>query len=98
MKLAALLAAGFIFTTAAAPMALAGNHEGDHKGGWFAKVDADGDGFISKSEFLAKHEEKFNKMDTDGDGKISKEEKMAAKEHMKKKMKEHNDKMPDEKY
>jgi len=38
------------------------------------KIDKDGDGFISRVEFLAPAEEKFTEIDKDADGKISKEE------------------------
>jgi len=83
MKLSTILATGLILL-ASAPMALAGHHEGgDHKSDWFAKVDTDGNGTISKAEFLAKHEKKFNKMDANGDGEISKEEKMGGMKKMK---------------
>ena len=47
----------------------------------FAKVDTDGSGTISKSEFLAKAEEKFGKIDSNGDGEITKDERKAARQH-----------------
>jgi len=57
-----------------------GSGEGN-KGKMMEKVDANGDGEISKSEFLAHSEEKFAKMDANSDGTISKEEvKEARKE------------------
>ena len=46
-----------------------GNHEGR-----FAKVDTNGDGFISEEEFLAKAKARFKKLDDNGDGQISREE------------------------
>lgn len=58
------------------------------KGEWFQKVDANGDGMISKAEFMAKHEERFNESDANKDGQISKEEAAAQKEKWAEKMKE----------
>lgn len=61
---------------------------GPHGGGMFEKHDTNGDGVISKDEFLAQAEERFKQMDTNGDGKITKEEGQAAHEGMREKMKE----------
>lgn len=73
---------------------MAHNHDDKgYKGKMMEKVDTDGDGAISKEEFMAKHEEKFTKMDTDADGLISKEEHKAAKMERKEKMKEKMGKM-----
>jgi len=47
------------------------------------KMDRDGNGAISKTEFLAHAEERFNKMDSDGDGQITKEEQAARRERFK---------------
>ncbi len=44
------------------------------------KVDTDGDGAISKAEFLAEAEAKFDRMDANGDGKITPEERDAMRE------------------
>ena len=52
----------------------------------FEQLDADGDGALSRKEFLADHEGKdkakralrFKKMDRDGDGQVSKKEWRAA--------------------
>ncbi len=57
-------------------------HKGHHKKMW-KKMDADGDGTVTKKEFDKMHSEMFKKMDANGDGKITKEEKMA---HHKSKM------------
>jgi Ca2+-binding EF-hand superfamily protein len=57
------------------------------------KADTDGDGAISREEFMRMHEKKFDKLDADGDGQISVEERKAArekfKEHRKERMKGH---------
>ncbi|MCB1532975.1 MAG: EF-hand domain-containing protein [Alphaproteobacteria bacterium] len=77
------------FAVLGAPVALADHHEGgDHKGKMMEKFDADGNGAISKEEFMKSSEDRFNKMDTDGNGEISKEEAQAMKDKMREKMKE----------
>lgn len=94
-----LLTLTAVIMVLAMPAALADHHgDGDmgdkahHEGGMFAKKDTNGDGVISKQEFLdAKMkwaEEKFNKMDADGNGEISMEESKAAHAKMKDKWKE----------
>lgn len=79
----------------AATPALADNHEGGgkrgggHKGGkMFEKHDTNGDGVISKAEFLTHAEERFSKMDADGSGDVTKDEAKAAHQAMREKMKE----------
>ena len=59
-----------------------------HKGKMFERHDTNGDGVISKSEFLAHAEERFSKMDADGNGEISKEEAKEAHKKRKKKFEE----------
>jgi hypothetical protein len=49
---------------------------GDH----FKKADTNGDGFISKDEFLARSGQRFDKLDGDKDGKVSQDEMKAAHE------------------
>ncbi len=49
----------------------------------FSKMDADGNGSISESEFTSAKAEKFEDADTNGDGMISKEELKAAWEKKK---------------
>jgi Ca2+-binding EF-hand superfamily protein len=44
---------------------------------WFRKMDRNGDGFVSRREFMGS-DELFNKIDTDGDGLISAEEAIKA--------------------
>ena len=57
------------------------------------KMDKDGNGVVTKSEFLEQAEERFSKMDTDGNNEITKEEAQTAKEKMRARMKEHREKM-----
>lgn len=67
------------------PFALAeegGKGHGKHGGKMFERQDINGDGVISKDEFLASAEKKFEAMDSDGNGSVSKDE---AKAHHKKK-------------
>jgi hypothetical protein len=51
-------------------------------------ADANGDGMIEKSEFMAVSEKRFAEMDTDGDGKITKAEVEKRREEWRQKMKE----------
>lgn len=67
--------------------ALADEHQGG-KAKMFEKHDTNGDGVISKSEFLAQVEERFAKMDQDGNGEISKDEAKAGKKKMRENVKE----------
>ncbi len=53
--------------------------EGEMKQKYRAKVDPDGDGKITKDEFLKSAAERQKKMDVDGDGKVTKEEAMARR-------------------
>ena len=76
-----------VLTFSALP-ALADNHGGGKKGKMFEKHDTNGDGVISKSEFLSHAEERFAKMDANGDGEVTKDEGKAAREAMKEKRKE----------
>lgn len=72
------------------PAVFADDHEGK-KGpgaGHFEEVDTDGDGKISKAEFLASQEKHFVEIDADGDGYVTKEEKQAKMEEMREKFKE----------
>ncbi len=62
-----------------------------HKGQMMEEVDTNGDGAISKEEFMSKHEEHFSKVDADGDGSLSKEEMKASWDARKEKMKERRD-------
>lgn len=50
------------------------------------RMDKDGDGSVSKQEFIANNEEHFNQMDENKDGKITKEEMEAAARRMREMM------------
>jgi hypothetical protein len=79
MVTAALVALG-------ASPALAEHHEdggSKKKGGMFQKLDSN-----SKSEFMERHEKKFEKMDADGNGEISKDEAKSGKQARREKGKE----------
>jgi len=88
---AALLGSVAIGSTAV----MAEHHEGDHKGKMMERIDTDGDGMVSKAEFMAKHEEKFAKMDADSDGMLTTEEMKEAKAQMKEKWDEMKEKRKD---
>ena len=76
--------------------ALADNHsDKGGKGKMFEKHDTNGDGVISKDEFMSHIEERFNALDTDGNGEISEEEVKAKRAAMKDKMKERKEKRED---
>ena len=78
-----------------ATSALADNHGEvrDGKGGMFQKHDTNGDGVISKAEFLSHAEERFGAVDMDGNGEISKEEAQAKRAEMKEKRQEKRETM-----
>jgi hypothetical protein len=61
------------------------------------KFDADGDGVLSKAEFVKMHEEKFDAMDSDSDGFLSKEEVVAARKGMHEKVKAQQEKRAEHK-
>ncbi len=85
-----LLILGAAVLTLQTASVLAEHHEGEkgNKGQIFASKDTNGDGVISKSEFLANAEKKFATIDTNGDGSISKEEARTAKKVKRDVMKE----------
>lgn len=56
------------------------DHHGGKKAAMFEKHDTNGDGTISKDEFLNHAQERFSTIDADGSGDVSKEE---AKAHHK---------------
>jgi hypothetical protein len=51
--------------------------------GMFERGDTNGDGVVTKEEFLKQSEEAFKNLDTDGDGKITKAEVDAKRKKMK---------------
>lgn len=82
-------------TLIAAGPALADHHEGPPSGhhgkmmgNMMKKIDADGDGRVSRDEFANFHTNKFNKMDTNGDDFIDADERKAHHEQMKGKFKD----------
>lgn len=84
-----LLTFGAVALALSVTPALADNHgDSGKKGKMFEKHDTNGDGVISKDEFLNHAEERFSNIDADGDGSVSKEEAKARHEAMKEKRKE----------
>jgi hypothetical protein len=70
---------------------LEGEHKGEPKDGpgkMFKETDTNGDGMMSKEEFMAFHEKRFGDMDTSGDGQISADEAKAKAKEWREKMKE----------
>ncbi len=59
-----------------------GGHPGP-MGGPMDSADVDNDGLLSKPEFMAVHEKRFDEMDANKDGKLSKDELKAHREAMK---------------
>ncbi|MFK7839836.1 MAG: hypothetical protein AB8B83_05840 [Bdellovibrionales bacterium] len=82
-----LMLAAAIFAFGATPVLADGHGEGG-KGKKFEKHDTNGDGVISKDEFLDHASERFSKMDSNSDGTISKEEAKAGHEKRRAEMKE----------
>lgn len=83
-----LILSTVLIAFSAAPI-LADHHGGgEDKGKRFEQKDTNGDGVISKAEFLNAHEAKFQKIDADGDGSISKDEAKAHRKHAREKFKE----------
>lgn len=74
MRLVTLFAASALLMSPALAVGH-GNHGGSSgKGDRFSKADSNGDGVISRDEFLALAAERFSKMDADGNGTLSKDE------------------------
>lgn len=96
MKSTYLLLGAFALVFQATPV-LAGHHEDKAGGKMFEHQDTNGDGMISKDEFMKHAEERFMKMDADGNGSISKEEAKEVKYKAKEKMKEMKDKWKEKK-
>lgn len=60
-------------------------------------ADTDGDGNLSKAEFLAVQEKRFGEMDTNSDGKVTRDEMKAHRETMKAKFQEKRKEWADKK-
>lgn len=96
MKKTMILSAVAVMVMASAPAWAGpggkGGPDGAKKGGHFAEVDTNGDGYIDYKEFTVQHEKMFKKLDTNGDGKISQDEMKAGKKEMKEKREEMKEK------
>ena len=91
MKFALLLALGLALPLHAGNKhPAAPNPPKPHAGKAFKKTDKDGDGFLSKEEFLARAEKIFSRKDKDGDGKLSPTESARHKNKAAKPGKGHN--------
>ncbi|MCB1531173.1 MAG: EF-hand domain-containing protein [Rhodospirillales bacterium] len=83
-----LLGAAVLALQALPAFAEGGRNGGPHPGkDMFAQKDTNGDGVVSKDEFLSGAEKHFQKMDENGDGEITKDEARKSREKMKEKMK-----------
>jgi Ca2+-binding EF-hand superfamily protein len=68
------------------------DHKGmmmDHHKDMMKMMDTNNDGKVSKAEFSAFHEKKFNEMDTNHDGSMDADEMRKGKRAMHEKMREH---------
>jgi hypothetical protein len=92
LALVALPAVSHAEDTAAPP---AGEHGGPGK--MFKDTDANGDGMMSKEEFMAFHEKRFTEMDTNGDGQISADEAKAKAKEWREKMNERRKELQEKK-
>lgn len=54
--------------------------EGKHHGKMLQEADSNGDGAVSKQEFLDAHARKFDEMDANGDGSLTEEDMKARRE------------------
>lgn len=72
-----------IFAVSTMPVLAEGGKKGE-RGGMFGTHDTNGDGVISKSEFIGHAEERFSKMDMDGSGDVTPEEAKEARQAMRK--------------
>lgn len=81
---AGLLGLGMGVAVAGSPM---GDHGKMHEKAW-EKLDADGDGVISRQEFLDRAGKRFDALDKDGDGEVTKAEWKSKLGEMKEKMHE----------
>jgi hypothetical protein len=75
-----ILTAALLGATMLAGSAIAAPQDHPMRGDMLAKTDANGDGTITKAEFLAGVDTHFAKLDVNKDGKISKEERPGGAE------------------
>lgn len=87
-----LAAVAGVFSFSAVPVQADHHGEGKKGGKMFEKVDTNGDGVVSKEEFMSAHEKMFAKMDKNDDGSLSKEEMQEHRATMKDKWKNMKDK------
>lgn len=90
----ALVAAGL--TVLASSPALAGKEHGhtkDMKKGYWEYLDADGDGQVTREEFIQHAERHFSKMDRNSDSVVTSEEFEEMRKKHKEKMHKHKKKM-----
>lgn len=81
---AGLLGLGMGVAMAGGPM---GDHGKMHEKAW-QKLDADGDGTISRQEFIDRADKRFAALDKDGNGEVTKAEWKSKLGEMKEKMRE----------
>lgn len=95
MKKYIILSALLLGAASVPLVVMADDHGGKEgkKGGHFEKMfekqDTDGNGEVSKDEFMKSAEARFAKMDMNGDGVITKEEAKEVGKKMREKWKEH---------
>lgn len=87
-KILMLSLAGLVLSGPAFAADVEGKEGGPRQNKWFEKTDTDGNGSISKAEFMSKHEARFVEADTNKDGAISKAEADAEREKWAEAMKE----------
>ena len=85
-----LLFSATILAVSAMPVLADGHGEDARRG--LGHHDTNGDGTITKDEFLAHAEKRFAKMDANGDGTITRGEAKEAREKMREKRKERREK------
>lgn len=56
-----------------------GTREQRNKGGWLARMDANGDGLITSEEFAAPAMKRFDRLDANGDGIVTPDERAAGR-------------------
>lgn len=82
-----LLGVASLCLAAGGVQAMSHGDEGDkHQKKMWNKLDTDGDGAISRQEYMDAMGKHFERADTDSDGKISKEEWQARKDAMRSEM------------